>query len=558
MNAQHSASPPRFLTEPLLDVEAAALQGADSTFGAREFCRQSLQPSGLIRGVGYIQETMLDPKTVAKNLSGGRAETTVRDGLDVHALAVGLDNAPCREHVRGDEKSPTAICLGCEFEVNPVWVSLRRSSSRWPRAGINQSPRYFERSSRRSYDRSGHKAAFEDSRVLRRKRWFSMGVPRCIVACAALVFAASVLVGEPFAASPRAQLNVASAHAQQVLQQVNALDVQFERAVEAWHGAQYELGKARAQLSSDRAMLRFAQQQRRIALARVRARLIALYESSDTPTSIEIFLGSSTFSDMLAGLDAAQMISASDHALALQTTAARDRYALVERRTQANEESRAAAVTHLQSERAQIGAMLSQRRQLLSSIQSQIARLQAAEARRQAILAAQARARLVQEHALLRQQAAQSARATTAAQAAPLPDPAAAALAPPLPAQLVSATSMGGGHPEAATIAMHYLGVPYVWGGSTPAGFDCSGLVMYVYAQLGISLPHFAAAQYGFGGPVASDQLQPGDLVFFDGLNHVGIYVGGGDMVNAPHTGDVVKVTPLSAFGAGYVGARRL
>jgi cell wall-associated NlpC family hydrolase len=105
---------------------------------------------------------------------------------------------------------------------------------------------------------------------------------------------------------------------------------------------------------------------------------------------------------------------------------------------------------------------------------------------------------------------------------------------------------------------MHYLGIPYVWGGSTPGGFDCSGLVMYVYAQLGVSLPHFAAAQYGFGTPVSRDQLQPGDLVFFDGLNHVGIYIGGGQMVHAPQTGDVVKISALTDFGTGYVGARRI
>jgi cell wall-associated NlpC family hydrolase len=117
--------------------------------------------------------------------------------------------------------------------------------------------------------------------------------------------------------------------------------------------------------------------------------------------------------------------------------------------------------------------------------------------------------------------------------------------------------ALGAGHPEAAQIAMHYLGVRYVWGGATPAGFDCSGLVMYVFAQLGVALPHYAAAQYGFGTPVPRDQLQPGDLVFFDGLNHVGIYVGGGDMIHAPHTGDVVKISPL-ADGGSYVGARRI
>ncbi len=72
---------------------------------------------------------------------------------------------------------------------------------------------------------------------------------------------------------------------------------------------------------------------------------------------------------------------------------------------------------------------------------------------------------------------------------------------------------------------------------------------MYVYAQLGIQLPHFAAAQFGMGVPVPKSQLQPGDLVFFDNLNHVGIYIGGGDMVHAPETGDVVKIEPISDFG---------
>jgi peptidoglycan DL-endopeptidase CwlO len=79
-----------------------------------------------------------------------------------------------------------------------------------------------------------------------------------------------------------------------------------------------------------------------------------------------------------------------------------------------------------------------------------------------------------------------------------------------------------------------------------------------VYAQLGISLPHYAAAQYQLGTPVARSQLQPGDLVFFDGLAHVGIYVGGGQVVHAPRTGDVVKISPISDWGNGYVGARRI
>jgi cell wall-associated NlpC family hydrolase len=107
---------------------------------------------------------------------------------------------------------------------------------------------------------------------------------------------------------------------------------------------------------------------------------------------------------------------------------------------------------------------------------------------------------------------------------------------------------------------MQYLGTPYRWAGSDPSGFDCSGFVMYVYGQHGVSLPHNAAAQFGVGTPVDRSQLEPGDLVFFDGLGHNGIYVGGGQFIHSPHTGDVVKVSSLddSWYASRWVGARRV
>jgi hypothetical protein len=115
--------------------------------------------------------------------------------------------------------------------------------------------------------------------------------------------------------------------------------------------------------------------------------------------------------------------------------------------------------------------------------------------------------------------------------------------------------------PQAVAIARRYLGIPYVWGGATPTGgFDCSGLTLFVYRQLGITLDHYAAWQFLEGQRVSTDQLQPGDLVFFhpkaDGPGHVGIYVGGGMMIHAPHTGDVVRITSIQGR-SGYLGAVR-
>jgi cell wall-associated NlpC family hydrolase len=111
---------------------------------------------------------------------------------------------------------------------------------------------------------------------------------------------------------------------------------------------------------------------------------------------------------------------------------------------------------------------------------------------------------------------------------------------------------------RAVQIANHLTGIPYRWGGASPrAGFDCSGLVQYVYAKVGIHLPHFAAGQYGHGRRVSRDSLQAGDLVFFSGLGHVGIYAGGGKFIHAPRRGTTVRWSRLSSHGS-YYGARRL
>jgi cell wall-associated NlpC family hydrolase len=113
---------------------------------------------------------------------------------------------------------------------------------------------------------------------------------------------------------------------------------------------------------------------------------------------------------------------------------------------------------------------------------------------------------------------------------------------------------------RAAAIALKEVGVPYRWGGASPAGFDCSGLVYWAYGRLGVELPHSSYALYDRGRQVTRSRVKTGDLLFFSGLGHVGIYIGRGRMVHAPHTGSRVEVVSVgrSSYAGRLVGIRRI
>ncbi len=106
---------------------------------------------------------------------------------------------------------------------------------------------------------------------------------------------------------------------------------------------------------------------------------------------------------------------------------------------------------------------------------------------------------------------------------------------------------------QVVQIALQYQGVPYVYGGSTPTGFDCSGFTSYVYAQVGVTLPHSSSAQGAGGIRISAADARPGDIVAMDGGGHVGIYLGGNSMIDAPYPGKTVQVRPIYTANHWFV-----
>jgi cell wall-associated NlpC family hydrolase len=199
----------------------------------------------------------------------------------------------------------------------------------------------------------------------------------------------------------------------------------------------------------------------------------------------------------------------------------------------------------------------------LAGKEAQIAQLEKEEAARQAKLAAEAKKRAEEA----RKKAAAEAAAKAAAQAKAEAAAQAKAQTKATPKTTITTVAKSEGTsvsvPESAnssdvvSIAMDYLGCPYVWGGASPSGFDCSGFVMYVYKKVGVSLPHSSRMQYTCGTPVPRANLNPGDLVFFySPISHVGIYIGDGQMIHAAGTGKNVRIGAV--WKSNYYGACRI
>ena len=369
---------------------------------------------------------------------------------------------------------------------------------------------------------------------------------------ATLLTVTSAATADPSIQSKREQ-------AQAVLAEIQEMDSRLALAIEAYNYANVRLDEIDEELDSNARHLVVARSSLDAAQEHIAQRLRTLYVEGGNGGVIEVLLGAQSLDDLLNRLDVAEAVGEQDAKVLGDVKQFRREVASRRSRLQKARSAQAEVVGERAERKRWIEGELEERQRLVASIRDEIARLEEAERRRQAVIQAQARARLAAE-----QQAAALAAAAPSSQAASTGSastPSESEFRDPLVQDTAPAPLPDGSRAsQVVSIAMQYLGIPYVWGGMSTSGFDCSGLTAYVYAQVGVSLPHNAAMQFGYGTAVGRDELQPGDLVFFRGLGHMGMYIGGDQFIHAPRTGDVVKISSLNDdwYTEGWVGARRV
>jgi cell wall-associated NlpC family hydrolase len=284
------------------------------------------------------------------------------------------------------------------------------------------------------------------------------------------------------------------AEARQVLAQIQQIDNSLGAAVESYNLANVRLDKIESDQRENRRQLKLAQANLTLAQGSLAARLVSAYTSTEDNSTLSVLLGAASLDDLLNRIEAVNSTSRQDASILRQVISSKATIQHNRDRLRQAHSEQQTIVAQKAAQKQRIQSQLASRRQLLSSIKGQIAHIRAVEAAQQRQLAAAARTRL---------SGAQAPLADAVGVSASTPE--GSTVAPP---------NVHGG---VVGIAMRYLGVPYVWGGSTPRGFDCSGFAMYVFAQIGVSLPHSSYAQFAMGSSVSISQLQPGDLVFFTG-----------------------------------------
>lgn len=308
------------------------------------------------------------------------------------------------------------------------------------------------------------------------------------------------------------------AEAQRVKAQIDELDAQVEVAAERYN----EANAAHQQILSDIQVTeeKLAATNARIGVLQqhLSVRANSMYRSGPMGF-LEVLLNAEDFEQFATTWDLLRDMNEQEATNVAELKDARQEAEAAKAELDEQEAAAHEIVDQMAANKASIESQLAEREGMLRGIESEIAAIEAAERAREAAAARTA-----------------ASRASTSVRTFPPPTRAARG--------------------EVVNIAMKYLGAPYRWGAAGPNAFDCSGFTMFVYAQVGVSLPHSSRAQINSGQRVSMSDLQAGDLVFFGSpIHHVGIYIGGGQYIHAPHTGDVVRIAPLNR--GDYAGACR-
>ena len=330
----------------------------------------------------------------------------------------------------------------------------------------------------------------------------------------------SIALSPQALASPISEKKARLARVQEKLQEVyHRADI----AVEKYNQATSKLETVRLQIKENARLLKVAEYNLAVANNQLKARAESIYKARDV-SLMDVVFAANTFDDLVTQLDLLERLGNNDvdtvKAIAAYRADIKDRRV----RLDADKKSAAGLVQERADQKNAVLALENELESMTAGIKADINRLQK------------------QQREAARRAAAQALAAANNGgggnNPGPIVDPG------------------GSGRSAVVAIAQRYLGVPYVWGGAGPSGFDCSGLTMYCYAQIGIGLAHGATLQQRASTPVPISALQPGDLVFFGNASfssHVGIYVGGSTMIHAPHTGDVVRYGDMSG---AWIGGR--
>ena len=314
---------------------------------------------------------------------------------------------------------------------------------------------------------------------------------------------------------------------------------QSDMAVERYNEASAKLENVQDRITRNRHLLKVAEYQLGVANDHLTARARQVYKADDAGI-MDVLFASRTFDDLITQLDLMQRMTESDADTVHAASAYRGE---ISDRRIALEADRGAAVklvAQREESKDQVLALQAQLESTAGGLKGDIAQLEA-----EAAAAAKAAAEKAAEEARVAASASSSSSSSSSSGSGDGSGGGGTVVDPG-----------GSGRSAVVGIAQRYLGVPYVWGGASPSGFDCSGLTMYCYAQIGIGLSHGATDQQRASTPVPLSALQPGDLVFFGSASyshHVGIYVGGGSMIHAPHTGAVVSYGSISG---AWIGGR--